>query len=63
MDTEPERQRDLARDIRSDTIGEVMATPDQAGISTYWLRPIGGGFEWQVPRQFVQIIDRTEAAA
>ena len=63
MDTEPERQRDLARDIRSDTIGEVMATPDQAGINTYWLRPIGGGFEWQVPRQFVQIIDRAEAAA
>lgn len=54
--------RDLARDIRSDTIGEVMATPQQPGISTYWLRPVGGGYEWQVPRQYVQIIERAQAA-
>lgn len=55
--------RDLARDIRSDTVGEVMATPEQTGISTFWLRPVGGGCEWQVPRQYVQIIKRTEVAA
>ncbi|MEY9909759.1 hypothetical protein ABIA35_006002 [Catenulispora sp. MAP12-49] len=55
--------RDLARDIRSDTIGEVMATPGQAGISTFWLRPVGGGYEWQVPPRYVQIIKRAEAAA
>jgi hypothetical protein len=63
MDTRPERLRDLARDIRSDTIGEVMATPEQIGISTFWLRPVGGGYEWQVPRQYVQIVERAEVAA
>lgn len=58
-----EKQRDLARDIRSDIVGEVMATPDQTGVSTFWLRPVGGGYEWQVPRQYLQIIKRAEAAA
>lgn len=56
--------RDLARDIRSDTIGEVMATPEQVGINTFWLRPVGGGVEWPVPRQYVEIVKRaTETAA
>jgi hypothetical protein len=53
--------RQLARDIRSDRIGEVMAKP--AGIvRQYWLRPVGGGREWDVPKQFVQLLD-AEAAA
>jgi hypothetical protein len=59
----PERQRDLARDLRDGKEGEVMATPEQTGLSQYWLRPVGGGYEWQVPRQFVQIIERAQAAA
>lgn len=54
--------RDLARDVRSDTVGEVMATPEQIGINTFWLRPVGGGYEWQVPRRFVEIVKRAEPA-
>ena len=52
------KQRDLARDIRDSREGEVMATPDQVGLSQFWLRPVGGGYEWPVPRQYLQIIDR-----
>lgn len=58
----PTRQRDLARDIRTDRKGEVMAEPDGAAIKQYWLRPVGGGREWPVPREYVQIVQRAEAA-
>lgn len=66
MDTKVERQRDLARDIRDGKEGEVMATPDEwqkGARGKYWLRPVGGGEEWPVPRQFVQIIERGQVAA
>lgn len=53
-------ERDLARDIRDGKEGEVMATPEQTGINTFWLRPVGGGYEWQVPRRFVEIVKRVE---
>lgn len=49
--------RPLARDIRSDREGEILASPGQWGArNRYWLRPSGGGREWEVPPEFVQII-------
>lgn len=54
----PTRQRQLARDIRSGREGEVMAEPKPPGRRNYWLRPVGGGTEWEVPREFVQLLNR-----
>lgn len=62
METRPGLQRDLARDLRDGKEGEVMATPDQVGFKTFWLRPVGGGFEWQVPREYIEIIKRAGVA-
>jgi hypothetical protein len=56
------KPRDLARDTRDGKVGEVMATPEQAGIKTYWLRPVGGGVEYQVPREYIEIIECAEPA-
>lgn len=52
----PGRQRDLARDTRDGKEGEIMAEPGQASRNHYWLRPVGGGYEWPVPREYVEII-------
>lgn len=57
------RERDLARDIRDGKEGEVMAEPNPPGRRNYWLRPVGGGTEWEVPREFIEIIERAEATA
>lgn len=54
------KPRQLARDVRTDTIGEVMAKADEwekGSHGHYWLRPVGGGEEWSVPREFVQLIN------
>ncbi len=53
------KSRQLARDVRNGREGEVMATPDPPGRRNYWLRPIGGGREWEVPKQYVQLLDTT----
>ena len=54
MPTE-QRRRHVARDTRTDKEGEVMdETSDGALI---YLRPAGGGTEWEVPREFVQLLD------
>lgn len=38
-----------------------MARPDEFGSrNLYWLRPRGGGREWEVPPEFVQMLG-TEA--
>lgn len=58
----PTKPRDLARDTRDGKEGEVMATPDQIGYNQYWLRPVGGGYEYPVPREYVQIIKRADTA-
>lgn len=49
------KPRQLARDIRSSREGVVMAEPGNASRN-YWLRPVGGGREWEVPRQYVQLL-------
>lgn len=54
----PTRQRQLARDTRSNRVGDVMAEPSPASYGKYWLRPPGGGCEWDVPRECVQLLDR-----
>lgn len=54
--------RRLARDIRSDIIGEVMAEPGSERRN-FWLRRPGGGTEWEVPRRYMQWLDDAEAAA
>lgn len=50
------KPRDLARDTRDGKEGEVMAEPGQFGHNCYWLRPIGGGYEYQVPQEYVEIV-------
>lgn len=56
------QHRPLARDIRSDRVGEVMAKPE--GVTRmFWLRPVGGGIEWDVPKQFVQMLAADDEAA
>lgn len=60
------KRRDLARDTRDGEDGEVyevMAEPGHASRNTYFLRPVGGGYEHQVPREYVEIIQRAEAGA
>lgn len=49
----------LARDVRTDREGVVMARPDEwwkGSHGRYWLRPVAGGTEWEVPKQFVQLL-------
>lgn len=58
----PTKPRQLARDVRSGKEGEVMAEPLPPGRRNYWLRPVGGGVEWEAPKQFVQLIDDMVAA-
>lgn len=51
------KRREIARDLRDGREGVVMATPDELGTRRlYWLRPFGGGREWDVPKQFVLIL-------
>lgn len=33
-----------------------MAEPGGTSRGMFWLRPVGGGREWEVPKQFVQLI-------
>lgn len=56
MPAETAKNRDLARDIRTNKQGEVMAEPNPPGRRNFWLRPVGGGIEWEVPPKFLQII-------
>lgn len=53
------KPRQLARDIRSDREGIIMACPDDRESGSrgrYWLRPVSGGREWEVPPQYVQLL-------
>lgn len=50
--------RRLARDIRDDRVGEIMDQRQTSQGSIYDLRPVGGGREWEVPREFVQLLDK-----
>jgi len=52
--------RQLARDVRSDILGEVTNTSRDG--RHVWMRPIGGGQEWYVPRAHVQMIDTERVA-
>lgn len=57
------RHRPLARDTRTKRVGEVMV---KAGAisANFWLRPVGGGIEWEVPKQYIELLaDDDEAAA
>lgn len=63
----PKPRRRLARDIRTDRIGEVMPSPYPENLRAPGappravnLRPIGGGVEWRVPREYVQLISELE---
>jgi hypothetical protein len=54
----PPRNRLLAFDTASNCIGEVMDTADAQGSQNlYWLRPIGGGREWTVQPQDLQLFE------
>jgi len=60
MPTEPNTQhRLLARDVRTGRVGEVMADP-AAPTYVYYLRPVGGGREWEVPRESVELLDAAQ---
>lgn len=49
--------RRLARDVRTNRVGVIMATPDELGTQRqFWLRPVGGGIEWTAPREYVQLL-------
>jgi hypothetical protein len=53
--------RPLARVLRGGREGEVMDRRDTSHGVRYDLRPVGGGREWTVPREFVQLLDRESA--
>lgn len=55
------KQRDLARDTRNGKEGEVMDS-NQNGTLLY-LRPVGGGLEWEVETEHVEIIKRARTPA
>lgn len=55
MPTE-QRRRQLARDKRTDRVGDVMAEPSDASYGKYWLRPPGGGYEWDVPAEYIELL-------
>lgn len=55
------KRRDLARDTRDGKVGEVMDANHNGTL--LYLRPVGGGIEWEVPRERVEIINRAKAAA
>ncbi|NGO70752.1 hypothetical protein [Streptomyces boncukensis] len=40
---------DLAQDTRDNSVGVVVALPDDTGTSVYQLRPQGGGRGWSAP--------------
>lgn len=49
-------RRTLARDTRNGREGEVMDRRETSHGVRYYLRPVGGGIEWSVPREFLQPI-------
>ena len=54
----PPLNRPLAFDTATNCIGEVMDTADAQGSQNlYWLRPIGGGREWTVHPQNLQLFE------
>ena len=55
------KPRRIARDLRTQREGVVMAAPS-AHSRRYWLRPRGGGIEWEVPKEFVQLLNYENAA-
>ena len=60
----PRHDRPLALDTATNRIGEVMETADTPGSrNLYWLRPIGGGREWDVEPQNVQLLDNDALAS
>jgi len=49
----------LVRDAHTEREGVVMAMPGTYG-ARFWLRPEGGGLEWEVLPEFVQTLgDKT----
>lgn len=53
------KPRQLARDVRTDREGVVMADPTEwwkGARGRFWLRPVDGGTEWDVPKQYVQLL-------
>ncbi|MBH1936895.1 hypothetical protein I5Q34_21930 [Streptomyces sp. AV19] len=49
----------LVMDTRNDKLGEVM----EECASVVWLRPPGGGREWECPRRNLRLADHQELAA
>lgn len=57
--TQETKPRQLARDIQTGRVGEVMADP-AAPTYVYYLRPVGGGREWEAPRESVELLDAAQ---
>ncbi|WP_212240270.1 hypothetical protein [Catenulispora pinistramenti] len=54
----------MARDIRDGREGVLMADPsDHHSCGMFWLRPVGGGREWDVPKRYLQMIDNSDESA
>lgn len=57
----PPSRRPLARDLSNGRVGEIMDSRDTARGVRYDLRPVGGGLEWTVPEESMQLLDREPA--
>lgn len=53
--------RDLARDMSSGKVGEVM--DENHNGTLLYLHPVGGGLEWEVKTEHVEIIERAQTPA
>lgn len=53
-------RRELVRDMASNRIGEVMERRRIGLVERVWLRPRGGGLEWDVPADQVQPVSSSE---
>ena len=56
------RTRDLARDLNNGRVGEIMDSRLTSHGMRYDLRPVGGGREWTVPEESVQLLDQEAAS-
>jgi hypothetical protein len=53
-------RRRRVRDLRNDRIGEVMATKLKGTV--LYLRPVGGGVEWEAPADGVEDVEQVPSA-
>jgi hypothetical protein len=60
-DTTKPQPRRLVRDLSNNRIGEVMA--ENIKGTRLYLRPVGGGLEWEAPADEVQDVDPMAVAA